>query len=197
MRTFTPQLYLVDYCSWVVVLVVSLVASLPLLTSPEATMNAILATVIISLTAAACVAIILMRGRRSRRLSQMIARNKGDGVVMSFDLAHLQDREGRLLREIAPAALYADSTGRIEIWQPAPVEPVLNFEAEQIRSVESVHEYRWFCYPTLLVTLNDSSLVRLRPVKQSGVQWRSGMSHRESEAAARRIWPLSIEDRPR
>lgn len=188
MRSFTPQLYLVDYCSWFLVVVVFIAASLPLLTSPEITANTILATVVISLMAVACMAIVLIRGRGPRRLSRVIARNKSDGIAFSFDIAHVRDGSGRIVREIAPAALRAYSTGRIELWQSSPVKPVLILEKEQIESVESVHEYRQFCYPIILISLSDSSSVRLRPVKQSGIQWRSGMSHREGEAVARQIW---------
>ncbi|MFK3676204.1 hypothetical protein ACI2IP_00650 [Microbacterium sp. NPDC090218] len=193
MKPFTPQLYLVDYASWFVALVVAIAAPLPLVTTSEVAPSSALATGLISLTAIACVVVLLTRGRESRKLSKAIPRNKSEGVVFSLDIAQVQDAQARIVREIAPAAVVRGPTGRIELWQSSPTRVVLILEAEQIVSVESVHEFRRFCYPVLQITLNDSSSVRLRPVKQSGVQWRSGMTHREGEIAARQIWGCSLK----
>ena len=184
----TPQLYLVDYCSWLVCGLVVLAIPLPFVGVYSTVPMSAGATAIIAATAAGSLAIILLRGHRARRKAKDIAR-RDNAWTLVFDHAQLHDMRGSPLRDIDGGVLWVDSVGTVRVWATNGDETLMSFESDEIEGATSVHALRRFCYPTLRLHLSDSRTLAVRPVKPHGASWRSGMTHRECRMAAMRISP--------
>lgn len=114
-RVLTPQLYLVDYCSWLVCGLVVLAIPLPFVGVYSTVPMSAGATAIIAATAAGSLAIILLRGHRARRKAKDIAR-RDNAWTLVFDHAQLHDMRGSPLRDIDGGVLWVDSVGTVRVW---------------------------------------------------------------------------------
>lgn len=186
MRPLIPQLYMVDYGSWVVFLVVLLATPLPFLTMGHVTLGSCVATLIIGVTAVGSLFMILMRGHGPRRLARKVAERR-DGWAIAFDEAQLQNSDGVPRREFRNGAICVDPGGEIGVWEEDGDTPVAAYSKESVVVAHSTHAYRFFCYAVIIIDLADSRRLTIRPLKPRGPSWRVGMTRRESIDAASRI----------
>lgn len=189
-KRFLPHLYLEDYCMWLVQTMLPLIAVSALLPVDTIDGNRLTAAVVLLSFSVVGVTIVLLRGRGARSLAAHI-RARGDiGWALAFDEAQLQDRHGQPLRGFEDGALSIDADGTLGIWPVGSGSGVTPFVAvpHQDRCVaRTVHDFRFFAYPTISIDVDPDAVLVVRPLKPRGLPWRRGMTIKETQDAAERL----------